>query len=45
VKSSEKDRGYLYSTQRTLFMQLATLRRVVAESHPQYFETWAFNKK
>ncbi|MBK1616420.1 hypothetical protein CKO44_23545 [Rubrivivax gelatinosus] len=42
--ANSKDRGYLYKTQRTLFMQMAKLMDTVTAREPAYAASWSFLK-
>lgn len=43
--SSRTDQGYLYTTQRSFFMQLAKLRELITKNDPQFAATWPFQQK
>lgn len=42
--STRVDQGYLYTTQRTFYMQLAKLRDLVSQQDPQFAKTWSFQR-
>jgi hypothetical protein len=43
-EASDKHRGYLYKTQRTLFTQLNKLVQTIQANEPQFASTWPFLK-
>lgn len=45
ASSSQTDQSYLYTTQRSFFIQLWTLRDLMVAHEPQFAKTWPFLKK
>jgi hypothetical protein len=44
-QASTRDKGYLFTTQSTLYRNLENLRQSMAQSEPKFYETWAFNRR
>jgi hypothetical protein len=44
-QATDKDKSYLYTTQRSLFLQMSQLKRLVIENEPNLARKWPFLKK